>query len=66
MRGVVGASTRCNSEMSVLAHANERQPGSGVQATLLPTPKVFSRIFDKRKNELLRVRLFPFGGDAGS
>ena len=52
--------------MSVLAQANERQPGSGVQATLLPTPKVFSRIFDKRKNELLRVRLFPFGGDAGS
>ena len=27
MRGVVGASARCNSEMSVLAQANERQPG---------------------------------------
>ena len=31
MRGVVGASARCNSEMSVLAQANERQPGPGVQ-----------------------------------
>ena len=31
MRGVVGASARCISEMSVLAQANERQPGSGVQ-----------------------------------
>ena len=27
IRGVVGASARCNSEMSVLAQANERQPG---------------------------------------
>ena len=27
---MVGASTRSNSEMSVLAQANERQPGSGV------------------------------------
>ena len=29
--GVVGASARCNSEMSVLGQANERQPGPGVQ-----------------------------------
>ena len=31
MRGVVGASARCNSEMSVLAQAKERQPGPEVQ-----------------------------------
>ena len=41
MRGVVSASTRCNREMSVLAQANERQPGSGVQVCILHTaPKV--------------------------
>ena len=28
---MIGASARCNSEMSVLAQANERQPGPGVQ-----------------------------------
>ena len=42
MRGVVGASTRSNSEMSVLAQTNERQPGSGVQVSiLLTTPQVY-------------------------
>ena len=39
MWGVVGASTRCNSEMSVLAQANERQPGSGVHSNKVANTK---------------------------
>ena len=66
MRGVVGASARCNSEMSVLAQANERQPGPGVQVgSFAHNTRGVSRIADKRKNGLV-CPFCPFGGDAGS
>ena len=43
--GVAGVFARRDSEMSVLAQANERQPGSGVQVCILHTaPKVQPRI----------------------
>ena len=62
MRGVVGASARCNSEMSVLAQANERQPGPGVQVgSFAHYTKGVSRIEDKRKNGLV-CPFCPFGG----
>ena len=66
IRGVEGASARCNSEMSVLAQANERQPGPGVQVgSFAHNTKGVSRIADKRKNGLF-CPFCPFGGDAGS
>ena len=64
--GVVGASARCNSEMSVLAQANERQPGPGVQVgSFAHNTKGVSHIADKRKNGLV-CPFCSFGGDAGS
>ena len=67
MRGVVSASTHCNREMSVLARATERQPGSGVQVCILHTaPKVQPRNPPKRKKRTSLSVFSIFGGDAGS
>ena len=61
MRGVVSASTRCNREMSVLAQANERQPGSGVQACIFAhSTKGASPQSSKKKKTDIFVRLFHF------
>ena len=61
MRGVVSASARCNREMSVLAQANERQPGSGVQVCILHTaPKVQPHNPPKAKTRATRVRVLLF------
>ena len=64
--GVVGASARCNSEMSVLAQANERQPGpAGSSGQNAHYTVGAPRILGKRKNGL-NCPFCSFGGDAGS
>ncbi len=53
MRGVVGASARCNSEMSVLAQANERQPGPVVHSNKVAhNVVVYPHTLPKEKTDL--------------